>query len=238
MRLAVIILVIISQFSCARVDKVTSENIIKTPQVTLQKGACFGTCPVYTFHIYDEGYCEFIGELNTKKLGKHGLKLANDKYENLISLVKKSHLETFEKFYESNIPDAPTVAITSTLGENDISITGKAERPKEVLKLQMLLEQVAENHEGWYIIDGSLSKTDVIQYDKTKFIITFSQSAQLTRWFNNAKKLYGIRILKQVSQSDNRWIVSYSPHKFTPEEMYGILNNDAQLTSAEFLPIE
>lgn len=201
--------------------------------ISMKKESCFGDCPAYTFNLYDGGYCEFIGVSNTYKQGKHALTLSKEKFKEVKTAFKEADVFQYEDYYESNIPDLPTVVLSYHEGDRSKTITGKRERPDAVHKLQFRLEQIAESRTGWEIIDGSI-KEEKPEYDETQIELELVNGAQLSRWFDNARQNYGIRILKRLDASYDKWLISYNIKDYTPKEILGILNKDENVASASF----
>ncbi|NNL91640.1 MAG: hypothetical protein HKO66_05380 [Saprospiraceae bacterium] len=231
--LQALILIVFISCSTTKIDpsKLTEEDV----EISMNKGVCFDKCPVYTFKMYPTGYCEFYGELNTPKLGKHALQLSKDKYKEVKKAFENSNFFEFQDYYESKIQDLASVSLTYRKKEQVKTVTGKRERPTELHRLQKILEEIAESKNGWSIIDGTIVEKPVIEYDKSQIEIQFTGGNQITRWFNNARKAYGVRILKRLDDKTDKWLISYDAKKITPEEMIAILNADESIKSASFL---
>lgn len=54
------------------------------PVITLERTACYGTCPVYKLTIYDDGTVEYEGLEFVKKTGKAQGQITKDALEDLI----------------------------------------------------------------------------------------------------------------------------------------------------------
>lgn len=201
--------------------------------ISMEKEACFGTCPAYSFKIYEGGYCSFEGKQNSYKMGTHSLTLSKEKYKEVKKAFETVDFFQYQDFYESNIPDLPTVKISYRKKNQVKSVTGKRERPDAVHKLQFILEEIAESKTGWKVIDGSIQEKTT-EYDKSQIVVQLIDGAQLSRWFDYARKNYGIRILKQIDGSYDHWLVSYNMKDYTPEEILNVLRKDENVASAEF----
>ena len=89
------------------------------PVITLERTACYGTCPVYKLTIYDDGTVEYEGLEFVKKTGKAQGQITKDALEDLIREFEKIDYFKLGDSYRSegkNCPeywtDHPT-AITS-----------------------------------------------------------------------------------------------------------------------------
>ena len=223
-------------FACST-TKTPEELTTNDIRLSLKKEGCFGSCPVYTLNVYDGGYCEFIGLENCYKIGKHSLQLTKEKYKSLYAEFKSADLFQFQDYYESNIPDLPSITISYFEKDTSKTIVGKRERPEIIHKLQFLLEEIAESKTGWTVIDGSIEeKKEVI--DKSKIVIELKNGAQLSRWFNDYRQSHGIRIIKQLDNDYDKWLVSYNTNDYAPTEILEILKKDENVSSAEFLKVD
>ena len=188
--------------------------------------------------MYKGGFCEFIGQENTDKIGTFELLLSPDKYKEISEAFKNANFFSFEDIYESKILDLPLIKLTYSEKEQSKTIQGKRERPQEIRKLQILIEQIAESETGWNAVSDDTGKAEPeYTIDNSKIEITIKNGGQLSRWFDDARKNWGIRIVKRDDNSADKWIVSYSKNKYDPEEILSILQKDENIDSAEFLRI-
>lgn len=232
-RFLIFILLLAGCSTSKDLSQLTEEDIV----ISMEKEACFGTCPAYTFDVYPGGWCVFNGKSNTYKLGTHKLQLSKSKYKELISEFKDADFFQFEDYYQSDIPDLPNVSISYREKDKIKTIVGKRERPSEIHKLQFLLEQIAESKESWIVIDGTIEEKKP-EFDKTKLVLQLKNGAQLSRWFDTARQNYGIRILKRMDESYDNWLVSYDRNRFDPDEIIERLKSDENVSSVDFKLID
>ncbi len=226
-------------FSCNTQKVVTDPKALSEDEaiISMSKGACFGSCPVYTIKIYDKGYCTFEGKNNVDRMGKYGKQLSKDIYKDILAQFEESGFHTLEDYYESNIPDLPSVSMAYQKDGVLKEIVGKRERPEILHKLQFSLERIAMIKEGWTLIEkpSSEEKQDPKQQEiKSEIIITTIGGPQLAKWFDNMRKEHGVRIIKKLSDGLDMWLISYNPKKNTPESIMEVLNNDEFIKSAVF----
>ena len=242
-----ILLAIVSLFVACKTTKnteestptVSSDNTQLTPDdvvIKMKKGACFGSCPVYDLRIYNNRYVEYVGKRHTNKIGGHGKTLSKDAYKQLLKAFDDSDFFTFDEFYPSDIPDLPTCKITYQKGDLTKTIAGKRERPEAIHKLQHQLELIAESKDGWTVTD--LETEAEPKFNRSKVIITIVQANQLPRWFSKMRQEYSVQILESLSDSNNKWLISYDTKDYTPAQFMEILNNDPMVGSAEFQQVE
>ena len=222
-------------FASCNTTKEISELNENDIVLSLKKSGCFGNCPVYTFNIYEGGYCEFIGKQNTNKIGTHSRQLEKDEYKALVKSFKESNFHDFQDMYESNIADLPLMTISYNDGKVLKTVKGKRERPEELHRLQFKLEKIAESKSGWTLINEDIKPEDKgPKYIKSQIILELKNGNQLSKWFNTMRIDHGIRILKRLDDSEGKWLVSYNVKNYSPEDMIGILRNDPNVLSADF----
>jgi len=235
MRSLIILCAFMSFFSCK-----STKNAIESKdgqvEIRLKKGGCFGKCPVYTFNIYKGGLCEFLGKKNTSKIGKHTLQLSKDRYKKIKAAFEESDYDKFQDFYESDIPDLPTIVISYLVKGEMKTITGKRERPEKIHKLQFLLEQISENDKGWTYVgptqEAAAEKPK--EYIKSEIILQVKDAGQLSRWFDDMRKNHSVRIIKPLSVENNTWLISYDKNKYQPDEILSMLRKNENVVSAEY----
>jgi Domain of unknown function (DUF6438) len=79
---------------------------------TLQRTACYGTCPIYVVTVYRDGVVEFNGEEYTKTKGKATGQIALAQVDAIEALFVDNHytslLDSYEKMEVTDLPSANT----------------------------------------------------------------------------------------------------------------------------------
>ncbi len=85
--------------------------------VTIDRGACFGTCPMYQLVIYEDGTVVFMG---IRFVGATGINIGQIEPEEVTALVEsiteQGYFELDDEYTDQPVSDLPTVT-TSVLGE-------------------------------------------------------------------------------------------------------------------------
>jgi uncharacterized protein DUF6438 len=85
--------------------------------VTLERGACFGTCPMYKLVIYEDGTVVFSGY---RFVGEMGIQIGQIDPEDVKSLVKEiadaGYFDLDDEYTDQSVTDLPTVMI-SVMGD-------------------------------------------------------------------------------------------------------------------------
>ena len=126
-------------FSCSTTKTSNgSKQEIVEPLITMHKGACFGTCPVYRFSLYSNG--DFIYEA-LRFHENHGLyagALTDNQVEDLSQMASAMSWEKYPEYIESQIPDLP--ATTFTYGGKSVQF--REEAPEALTTLGAFMEDL------------------------------------------------------------------------------------------------
>ena len=207
---------------------------IEDPIIVMSKGACFGTCPVYTISISDTGEMLFEGKRNTKKLGKYSKKLDLVSLKNLLGKFEEYKFMELDDFYESKISDTPSISISYTNSDTTKTVIGKSERPQRVHRIQKEIELIAESNDGWTLVEASKNAIPEDKLIKSQIIIETKGGPRLAKWFDKMRVDHGIRIVKRLSAANDTWLISYDTKDYSPEAMLDILRKNDFIVSAEF----
>ncbi len=211
-------------------------------RIKMSKGSCFGKCPVYTIEIYEGGYTKYYGEKHAEKLGIYDKQLSKETYKNIIKSFENADLTNYQDFYESMVPDAPTVKLTYKNKDSEVkTIEGKLDRPRPIKDLQVMIENIASSKD-WNVIEKRKKEPRVDKEKnensakaiKSEIIIEPKSDIALTKWFSKKKELYGVRIINKVAPNLNLWLITYDEKMIDGDMLLQILQNDPDILNAEF----
>ena len=126
--------------SCNTVSKSTKDELNQLT-ISLEKTACFGTCPVFKIKIFKNGKGIFEGKKFVKKTGLINFKLSQKEIQKI--LVKAENIKFSEMLdeYSEKITDLPTTYIQ--IKEKKIKDYFGA--PKKLKDLETLIEEIVLN---------------------------------------------------------------------------------------------
>jgi hypothetical protein len=150
--------------SCARneaeskpVDR-SSQSAMSAPAITLERTACFGSCPVYTISASRSGEVQYEGRAHVRKLGAATGKVPRERVDALLSELERGGYFTFAERYTSPEPtcgryatDSPTVITSVTLRGRTQQIThdyGCGGAPGSLVVLEQRIDE-ALNSGQW-----------------------------------------------------------------------------------------
>lgn len=107
--------------------EITSESQMENSDslfASLERGFCYGTCPVYKIEIYNSGYATFVGKANTEMIGTYSTRFTKQQLNSLTTVANEINYMSLDDKYDSPVTDLPN-------NKTSIVINGKR---KEVLR--------------------------------------------------------------------------------------------------------
>ncbi len=216
--------------------KITENN---EKVIMLEKGGCYGRCPIYKVEIYDNGYMKFYGDKYIDKLGIYEKHLDKQAFNILYQKFNQSKFNEFQDNYESMVPDAALIKLSFKDKKNPMkTITGKSERPKAVKDLQLEIERIVAAFD-WEVIEKKEpeKKTNQKQEQKlieNQLIIEPENGVVFSKWISEMKAKYGVRIIDRVSSNTSYWVITFDTKKVTGSELIKIFKADPAIRNVEF----
>jgi len=213
--------------------KVTSIDLSQLdPLATMEKGPCFGQCPVYILKIYDNGVASYEGKQFTELEGLHVKRISNNELEELQSTLETANLFRFQDAYRSRLPDLQSVKITYYTDDRYKSIIGKDGRPQEVMEIQKLLENIVESG-GWEKKEAK-KDSDLPNYIvENQMRVQLMDGVDINAWVRRYRR-QEMEIVRSISANTNYWLVEFNAEQNDPEEVLAVVQADLQVVNAEF----
>lgn len=203
---------------------------------SLSKGVCFGSCPVYELKIYHGGYATLQGEQNIDKLGLFERTLPKDVYKKLVKTFKELEFDTYPNTFPSRIPDLPTIKIGYHNGKAFKIVSGKEDRPEELMQAQFLMEKIVDSKK-WTLVKSlkeiNKAKKAAPSYIYNEIIIEPKKGLLLTKWLES-QSAYGVRLVKKIAPAMNYYLIEFDTAKIPPKKFLSMLHADKDIKSAEF----
>ena len=227
------LLTFISCSSTKDISKLKENDII----ISLKKGSCYGKCAVYNFHIYKDGFVTFEGILHSEKLGLFSKTVTIEELNALQKEFEAIGFMDLPSEYPSEIVDLPLITMTYHNGQKSKTISGRTDRPKDLLQLQYKLEKLA-NSTGWKLEkaadnpNGVATNKDDNKVTDNQLIVEPAENVSLTNWFQKYQR-YDLQLIKKVSPGLNYWLVSFNLKLISQKEMIKLLKGDRDIKSVE-----
>ena len=137
MRIVSILFIFVINISCNTVSENTKEELNQIA-ISLEKTACFGTCPVFKIKIYNNGDAIFEGKKFVKKTGLIKFKVKQNEIQKILAKAKNIKFTKMLNEYTEKITDLPTTYIQ--IKEKKIKDYYGA--PKKLKDLEKLIEEI------------------------------------------------------------------------------------------------
>jgi hypothetical protein len=129
----------------------------KTLKITLERGACFGSCPSYTVEIDGDGTVTFNGNGFVASGGEHKSRLPLADVRALVAAFHSADFFwTFDR-YDARVMDIPTSAISIAFDGREKDISERdglmAGMPQAIVDLETLIDKTANTRQ--WILDAS-----------------------------------------------------------------------------------
>jgi hypothetical protein len=124
---------LLSLASCARNGARTpanrsSQSATSAPAITLERTACFGSCPVYTISALSSGEVRFEGRAHVRKLGAAMGRVPRERVDSLLSELERDGYFTFAERYTSPEPACGRYATDSPSAITSVTLRGRTKR--------------------------------------------------------------------------------------------------------------
>ncbi len=148
---AALLIAVLTTPSCAAIAQEPA------PVITLRRTACFGTCPVYSLEIFENGFIRFVGIDFVQYKGEHRAVIPQDAVGNLIALFLRADYfalkDNYETCREPNgtvfwLSDMPTAYTSLRIGTRKKSVRNYACAPKRLTDAEDEVDKVA-NTKRW-----------------------------------------------------------------------------------------
>jgi hypothetical protein len=204
----------------------------------IEKGSCFGKCPVYKMEIFRDGKVVYEGKRHTKKLGVYSKTITQKELAAISKEFKAAGFDTLPNSYESLVADLPSTMLYFGNGAKGKTVIGKENRPQKVLKIQYALERIADS-DGWLMVQAS-EPTDLIE-ERTKEtevtifdeIIIEPLMGALPRFLNDYQNK-SVSLLDRVTEDGRLWLIKFNKESIEPQKMLELIKADERIKSAEF----
>jgi hypothetical protein len=133
------------------------EAPVEALHVHLDRGECFGTCPVYSVDIAGDGKVIFKGQDYVDVLGEHRYEVPREDIARLLAQLRSSDLWSTRSQYRAAVTDIPTFTLSVKLGQNEHRIVDYGGRmagmPVAVTEFEEEVDKIGHT-EKWVSFSG------------------------------------------------------------------------------------
>lgn len=112
-------------------------------EIRLERTACFGTCPVYSVTLRDDGTVLYVGGSHTRVSGSHTWTIDPAAVRALARDMQREGYFELQDAYQGMMTDHPTTYTTLTIGTRSKRIKDYVSGPKKLKEMQERIDEVA-----------------------------------------------------------------------------------------------
>ena len=125
----------------------TARGVPKDFHVTLQRGACFGTCPVYRVSIASDGAVSYDGRRFVRVTGHRTRKISKKKVRQLYRAFMRADFFALNDRYVARVTDLPTYKLSLIANRRRKTVRDygghRMGMPRRVTNLERLVDETA-----------------------------------------------------------------------------------------------
>ena len=126
----------------------------------LERGACFGRCPIFKMAIYQSGNATYEGINFVDSLGTYSTTFTTEELAEISSQAKLFGLDTMKTKYDKNgVTDLPTTMIGATMSDEYKAIKMRYGYPDGLKKYRTYLENVIKS-KTWTLVAEKLESNN------------------------------------------------------------------------------
>lgn len=198
--------------------------------ISMVKGACHGSCPIYTLTILNNGKCEFNGKRFCKKLGAFTATLSSTELNLLKQKIAGLDMASYPEQIQSMIPDFPSTEITCTLEDGTPkSVWWRSGAPGELEEMAIVLDKFRQDLSWEVDVHAPLPAGTI----ENEMLISLKDGIEAAE-FAKAYKAYDLTPLKQLVPKQNYWLFKFDTQKISGVEMLNLLNKSEKIHNVEF----
>jgi ankyrin repeat protein len=115
---------------------------LNSVQITLERGRCFGSCPVYKLEIRGDGTVNYNGTMFVAVAGPHTAHISQEAVKSLIAQFKQADFYNFDPEYHAWISDLPTQTISISIDGQKMTVVNYG-GPQELSILERAIDRTA-----------------------------------------------------------------------------------------------
>lgn len=144
----------------------------KISAITLERTACYGTCPVYKVTLRRDGTVTYEGKQFVKASGRRSHKISTDRFLRLAQEIRQVGFFALQDEYSHKknadgsatfVTDLPTTITTVEAGEKRKTVKNYFGGPKRLFDLEQLIDEIAQSN---ILVGGEArANKDIPYYD-------------------------------------------------------------------------
>ncbi|MBC7774340.1 MAG: hypothetical protein H7246_02795 [Phycisphaerae bacterium] len=187
--------------------------------IQFETSGCRGYCPIYKLTFLSDGTMEYVGSGGVEKVGEETVKLTGDEFSKLQKALNRADLWQYPATIPSTVVDAPRHTFTVFKDGKMHVVKGTAGLPEPVLKLEQLMQDIAESHK--IMVKKGVDPTDPASMSG-EVLVQFTPGVNVENFCAQFMEIR-VRPMRRVSEN-NIWIIGFLPSELTETQFISILD--------------
>lgn len=111
---------------------------------SLERGYCFGKCPVYKLEIYKSGYAVYEGKANTDMLGVFSTHFTKQQLNSLTAVANEINYSSLDDKYDGQITDLPNNTTSIVINGKRKQVLRRYNYPPSILTFENQFDELVK----------------------------------------------------------------------------------------------
>lgn len=196
---------------------------------TYEAHGCRGFCPVYKLVFYKDGKGRYEGIRNTVKKGTVDFRLTKAELAQLKNTLATTNVWQYPEEIRSMVADAPGGIITVYKKGQQKSVSGSIDRPKPLLELEALMQNLANAH-GLEATTG-VDPNEIPAGARSEVIVKLKKDLNAGNWIARFSDIR-LRLLRRLGE-ENIWLVGYDAKQISEASLLDLLKSTEGVLEAQ-----
>jgi hypothetical protein len=140
--------------------KKTTKELGEEVFARLQRTSCFGSCPVYTLTVYDNGVVEYYGKHNVDKIGLYRATVKKEVLEQLKNEAESiAYFDLKEVYDNRSVTDVPSTITSLQYMEGFKIVVNRFDGPEQLSVFEKYFDSLFLNLD-WTAVDSSKNDSE------------------------------------------------------------------------------
>lgn len=150
----VIAILILAMTACAQSKKVKSDVSANTSDLnikylSMERTACFGTCPMYKIELFEDGKVIYTGQMYATPEGTYEKNIGAEKVKAILDKFENYRVDTCQNEYEMLISDLPGLIYIIKSGNKTKQINNAHFGPDFLKRLGKIIDEAVKPDDTW-----------------------------------------------------------------------------------------
>jgi len=198
--------------------------------ISMSKGACYGTCPIYTMTIHENGITKFLGKRFCAMLGPHVAQLSSEQMTSLEQHIAEIQVEELPEKFESMIADLPSTEITFYEKDGTSkSVWWNMNAPEKLVNLSTFMDSY-RGELNWKIDNDAPLPEGAIGNQLLIYLNDGVSASEFAKQYSE----YNFIPKKEVEPTQNYWLFEFDTKKIPSYEMFNLISKSEKTQNVRF----